>query len=242
MQSSFRQFWMALLDIFFPPVCLFCNTPNADHCCPSCFDSLKLVSEPHCTCCGLPFSSGMNHLCQDCLQGKYHFDWARAAVEYQPQISRLIHAFKYQKDMSGIPLFIKLMNNILPEEILAACDTIIPVPLHKKRLQERGYNQSLLLANNLFKSRKELIDPFCLERHRYTEPQTTQSAASRRKKLRNAFQVTDRKKVLGQNILVIDDVFTTGATVDACARTLKKNGAKTVNVLTFARVILAKKI
>jgi len=115
-------------------------------------------------------------------------------------------------------------------------DLIIPVPLHKKRLRQRGFNQALELARLFFPGEKRRIQPTILLRSRWTTPQTGLDGKHRRRNLAGAFQVRDARRVQGQRILLIDDVLTTGSTVNECARVLRQNGAGNVEVLTLARV------
>ena len=161
---------------------------------------------------------------------------ARALVRYQPPITTIISSFKYHGQTTSLKSFRTIQRQLPGLTKLNQPDLIIPVPLHLKRLQKRGFNQALLLARALYPHQHQLIDFKVLERHRYTEPQTGMSGKIRRRNLKNAFRIKDEEIVKGKRVLLIDDVFTTGTTVNECAKVLKKAGAKEVLVLTMARV------
>jgi ComF family protein len=162
---------------------------------------------------------------------------ARALVRYRPPITTIISNFKYHGQTSSLKSF-QAIHQQIPGLMtaLGPPELIIPVPLHRQRLQERGFNQALLLARTFYPNHHHLINFLVLERHRYTEPQISMSGKMRRKNLKNAFRVTDRKVVEGKRVLLVDDVFTTGSTVNECAKVLKMAGTKEVQVLTLARV------
>lgn len=230
------------MELLFPASCLACGLPakqsNEIMFCQDCLTEFKLISGPLCKCCGRSFdkSTGEDHLCGLCLTNHYHFDMARALLRYHPPITTIISSFKYHGQTTCLKSFeaIKQQHSALIE--LQQPDLIIPVPLHRKRLQQRGFNQALLLARTFYPDQHHLINFRVLERHRYTEPQTSFSGKLRRQNLKNSFRVKDRKTVEGKRVLLIDDVFTTGTTVNECAKVLKKAGSKEVLVLTLARV------
>ena len=232
----------SLMELLFPASCLACGQPpeqgNDVMFCRGCLSEVKLISEPLCTCCGRPFhkATGGDRLCGLCLTGHYHFDLARALVRYQPPITTIISSFKYHGQTTSLKSFQAIQQQLPGLTQLNQPDLIIPVPLHLKRLQQRGFNQALLLARAFYQNQHQLIDFRVLERHRYTEPQTGLSGKVRRKNLKNAFRVKDEEIVKGKRVVLVDDVFTTGTTVNECAKVLKKAGAKEVLVLTMARV------
>lgn len=241
MKTGFRDFLSALKDLFFPPVCLICRTRLACRqdvmFCHSCMDAISLAKEPFCTCCGRVFRNGAggSHLCSDCLAGSYHFSKARSVFRYDDSTARLLHSFKYGGRTTALATFGALKKSLAHLEELNDQDFIVPVPLHRNRLKERGFNQALLLAKVFFPDQKERIHPALMERCRWTVPQTGLKGKERRKNLKNAFKVKDRIRLEGKKILIVDDVFTTGTTVNECARTLKQAGAGDVQALTLAR-------
>ena len=233
----------ALLDLLFPPACISCSShkiPDSQiMLCQTCREELKPISGPLCSCCGIPFTAATNtdHLCGLCLTNHYHFDRARAVLHYNPPLTGIISRFKYHGQRTGLKTFraLQLQNSQLTE--IARPELIIPVPLHRKRLQERGFNQALVLARTFYPEERRLVDFSTMIRQRHTNPQTGLSGKDRRRNLKNAFLVTNEEKVQGKRVVLVDDVFTTGTTVSECARVLKRAGASEVNVLTLARVV-----
>lgn len=234
-----RKLIQAFLDILFPPFCLDCgsrlNHRRPPHFCLSCLGKIRPITKPWCSCCGLPLGSSPDHLCGECLKITFTFSRARSLLHYQEPISTAIHRFKYNGDMSPLRSFQTMAGSSACLEELTQPDLILPVPLHKKRLQERGFNQALIIAKHCFSDHQNQIDPFTLIRHRYTSPQTGQSGKERRVTLKNAFSLKTPEKIKGRKILLIDDVFTTGTTVNECSKTLIAAGASQVEVFTLAR-------
>ncbi len=235
-------FWRALVDFFFPPRCPLCGEiqEGADPYlpCPACVSRIKRISHPLCSRCGKGFATeeGEDHLCSDCIPGKGNFHLARSFALYDGLVAEGISKFKY----GGTTRLAKPLGSLLtsfadPEFSYRSYDRIIPVPLHPRRLRQRGYNQSLLLAREV--SRKYLIplDFTSLARVRPTPPQTRLSGAERRKNIRGAFAVQDPGPLVKTSVLLIDDVFTTGATVEECSKVLLRAGVNRVDVLTLAR-------
>jgi len=160
---------------------------------------------------------------------------ARAVISYKDPAADLIHAFKYRGQTSGFSTFKALWELSAARDDLELFDLILPVPLHLKRLQERGFNQAKLLAEIFFADSKDLIHSDLLLRVENTPHQVNLSGEVRRQNLKNAFAVAKKDKVLAKRVLLVDDVFTTGATVDECARVLRQAGASHIQVVTLAR-------
>lgn len=236
-----RQFFTALLDVILPPACHICNSfiPDAGklHICPACHDRLPLVSSPLCSLCGIPFSgAGDDHHCGACITHPPHFDSARAHFLYEGPIRELIHAFKYSRNTQlRYPLALLALEGT--GEVLAGhhFDLIVPVPLHHSRLRQRGFNQAVLLGRVLARHLSLPMLPDALARTRATEPQIELSAAERRANVKGAFSAKRPDRITGKRILLLDDVMTTGSTMDECARELKKAGAEAVIAVTIAR-------
>lgn len=238
-KEKFTGLVMAGLDLLFPPTCPHCKEMTGHQnrfLCVECFSLLNFIKTPYCTCCGRSFSSGDdNHLCGDCLKSSWNFDKARSIFVYEEIIAGLIHGLKYSGNMTGLATFQHLSRHSPVLDDLTIPDFIVPVPLHIKRLRERGFNQALLLARKIFPGEKEKIKYDLLLRQMDTPTQTGLSGKERRRNLKNAFVVKKTSEIIGKNILIIDDVFTTGATVNACAKVLKTVGCKKVEVMTICR-------
>lgn len=234
--------WHALVDFFLPPRCPFCggdvNDGSSGGVCSSCFNRIRKIAHPHCLRCGIGFTSeaGEDHLCSDCLAGTGYFAKARALAHYEGILPEIISRYKYRGDSR----LARSLGDLLasyedPDFSFQDYRLVVPVPLHPLRLRRRGFNQSLLLARRISRRYSLPLDFTSLRRIRATAPQTELSAAERRKNIRGAFAVSRRHTLAEKDILLIDDVFTTGSTVEECAKVLLKAGANRVDVLTLAR-------
>jgi len=244
MRKIFRsELWLSFLDSIFPGHCLACGTGLKGRqeisYCGICLQSVRLIQEPFCTLCGKPFekANGINHFCGSCLRKGWHFKQARAVVSYQPPITEAVKVFKYRGKMHGLATFTALSQHFFQQHPQEEPDLIIPVPLHIRRLRQRGFNQALILSQKIFSAYRGKINPHILERRHWNKPQTGLQGAERHRNVKNAFMVRRPENIYNKKILLVDDVFTTGATVNECARVLLKNKAATVSVFTFARVI-----
>lgn len=190
--------------------------------------------------------TGDDHVCGACLARPTHFRRARAAGSYNGSLLTLTHRLKYRGDSYlAKPLGRLLFQTYCDHFGPAVHDTIAPVPLHRRRMRQRGYNQAYLLIKNWHRlaranSRLQpafILAPVLLKRCRATPPQTGQNRRHRLANIKNAFTVPRPQSVAGKRVLLVDDVFTTGATVNECARVLLKSGAARVDVLTLARAM-----
>jgi ComF family protein len=197
---------------------------------------INFIKTPYCLCCGIPFSAGENHLCGVCLKKNWHFTRARSVVVYNETAAKAILGLKFGGRKAALRTFCKFQEQCTPCGDLITPDSIIAVPLHENRLRRRGFNQSLLLAVAFYPNDKKKIRKTILQRRRDTVPQTGLDGVSRRKNMKDAFLVRGKKDIYGKKIVLVDDVFTTGTTVNECARVLKQAGAERVDVLTLARV------
>ncbi|MCP4368379.1 MAG: ComF family protein [Deltaproteobacteria bacterium] len=189
---------------------------------------------------------GEDHLCEDCIRKPKNYEIARAPGIYDRTLKKAIHCFKYGgKIQMARPFGMILFAAFIRFWDIKNIDLIIPVPLHLRRLRDRGFNQAVLLVKNWKQLAVKLsidisdisVERNVLVRSRWTEPQTGLGRKKRMKNIKNAFKVSDRSGIAGKKILLVDDVFTTGATANECAKTLISNGAKRVDVLTLARAI-----
>jgi len=230
------------LELVYPSRCLACRGPvsmgSMPLFCPGCLEQIELLKGPLCPGCGRQFSkaAGGPHFCGLCLSGHYHFNRARAVAIYAEPFSTVLHRFKYHGETCGLTSFKTLLDSLPDSPCPGMPDLILPVPLHPAKLRQRGYNQAALLARAFFPRHRKILKTGLLVRTRTTEPQTSLSGRARRQNLKKAFGVKDSALVEGRRIVLVDDVFTTGTTVNECARILKKAGADEVSVLTLARV------
>jgi ComF family protein len=218
------------LDLFFPPWCIGCGR-EGKYICDSCLQNLPLISPPICVTCGRPLT--IDGTCPGCIEGKVDIDGIRAPFLFDGVIRKAIHEFKYRnlKDISTS--LAKFLHDFLLDSPLPV-DVLVPVPIHRKRLRERGYNQSSLIARELSRMCGMPIIENCLIRKVNTPPQVrTTSAIERRKNISNAFACINNR-LEGKKILLIDDVSTSGATLNTCAGVLKAAGAVSVWGLTIA--------
>jgi ComF family protein len=228
--TSLRRIGTSLVDLLFPLRCLGCDREGS-LLCPSCADALPRIRQPICQRCGVSVQAGM--LCPACLSQPMSIDGIRSVLLYGGIARQAIHELKYrQLKAVAVPLG-KLLADFLRTYPLPA-DVLVPVPLHPKRLRERGYNQAALLARELGRLAGLPVEEGWLLRQRDTLTQATAaSAAQRRSNVRDAFSCS--RELDGERVLLIDDVSTTGATLDACASALKASGAGSVWGLTVAR-------
>ena len=236
----------ALLAVLYPLRCPSCAAivEEEESFCPRCLPYIQPITSPLCSCCGIPFvtDEGPDHLCGSCLGDPPPFRQARAWAHYHygtanPQpVSEAIHKFKYNRDLSvGKTLALLAATSFpLADE---QYDVIIPVPLHLARLRWRGFNQALLLSRAIGTAHDVTVDPFLLERVRPTVPQTQLTGKERRTNVKGAFTVPATDRLHDKQVLLVDDVYTSGATITECAWVLTRAGAQVVDVFTLARTV-----
>lgn len=234
----------AFLDLIYPRYCLICytslNNTNKKALCSECESKIEFINQnTTCPKCGVDLGPYVqpDTLCQECHYHPPRFTKAIAVARYEGIMRELIHKFKYAKEKI---LLDELANLLIKKWLetnssLPLIDLIIPAPLYYKKLKERGFNQSELLAERLHKASGIPFEINNLIKIQPTPDQAGLDSVNRRKNLIDAFEVTRPQSIKDKNILLIDDVLTTGATASEIARTLKKNGAKGVYVLVLAR-------
>ena len=216
--------------------------------CPDCLAELTPVESPLCTCCGIPFKSrqGQDHYCGACIAAGKNFGIARAPLVYDRITTEVIHCFKYRgKIQLARPLSELLLLAFLIFWDRDGIDVILPVPLHPNRIRMRGFNQAYLLILNWpglaarysYDLSHIRIERNVLVRTVPTAPQSALDRTQRARNIKNAFDLDRQEVIAGKRILLIDDVYTTGATVNECGRLLLKRGAQKVDVLTLARAV-----
>ncbi len=230
-----------LLAVVFPSRCPACGTPvshpSRGPLCEACWDTLPTHRTPLCPC-GMPLSPRAPGQCGRCRRGLSPFEAGVSLGPYDGVLRTLVHELKYRgKRRVASRLAAALLDRPDVLRVLGDNAVLVAVPLHPRRMRERGYNQSELLAQELGKrTRLVVASPRVLVRRKDTMPQTGLSAATRRANVSGAFAVRRRAGIAGRVVVLVDDVFTTGATARACARVLREAGATSVRVLTLAHV------
>jgi ComF family protein len=235
-----------LADIALPPLCLACGKGIEAHgaLCGDCWRTVEFIERPFCPVTGIPFPFDPNAQGSEdivsaaALASPPPYARARAVMRYGDTAARIVLRFKYADRMEAAPAFARWMARA-GAELLADADVIAPVPLHRSRLFSRRFNQSAELARHVAVLSGVRFAPGLLERVRATRPQVGLSGDARRRNVAGAFRLGGRARALaeGRIVVIVDDVVTTGATVDACARALKAAGALEVRVLALARVV-----
>jgi len=247
--ASLRRATGRLLDLVLPPRCVGCGQglaapafvggAEAGALCAGCWSAIAFLAPPFCRRCGYPFEVelGPDELCPACRTAPPVFDRARAVFRYDAGSRALLLSFKHADRTDLAPAFGRWLARA-GAELLAEADLVTPVPLHWTRLFARRYNQAGLLAQAAARQAGRPFRPDLLIRRRKTAPQSAGRAA-RARNVAGAFQVPPPRRPLveGQRVLLVDDVQTTGATLEACARALKAAGASGVDVLTLAMVV-----
>ncbi len=229
-----------LLDALFPPRCAACGVFGRELFCKKCATTVFKLSPPYCQICAEPFDPLAYHdpLCRSCREAKINFDCARAAWSYAGAPRGAIHRLKYAGKSALAPRLAPVLSHTVQDDATLRTlrfDCIVPVPLHARRERKRGFNQSELLAQSLG---QELQMPFAhaLQRTRATPPQVGLNLKERQSNVRGAFALSPQFQLPPDAyILLVDDVFTTGATLRECATVLKRAGAKNVCAVTLAR-------
>ncbi len=239
--GAWRHAARLALDIALPTLCVACREPvDGEGVCAECWAKLSFIAKPYCPRLGIPFvyDPGPELLSMEAIANPPAYQRARAAVRYDDVARTLVHALKYQDRTDLAPAMGRWMARA-GQELLEEADALIPVPLHWRRAWGRRYNQSGALARVIARHSGVKVPSEVLRRVRQTEQQIGLSRSQRASNVQGAFKVADsrRSEIQGRRLVLVDDVLTTGATVDACARALLRARAASVDVLVFARVV-----
>jgi len=229
-------------DLALPAQCLACDRPVAAHgsLCAACWSKLRLIEKPYCARLGIPFAYdlGPGALSAEAIADPPPFDRCRAVAAFDDVARQLVHGLKYRDRLELAGWMAGWMSRA-GADLVSAADVIVPVPLHTRRLWWRRFNQSALLARAVARAAGKPLVTGALKRIRATAQQVGLTADQRDRNVRGAFRVTaaDKAQMAGRRVLLVDDVYTTGATVKAATRALLRAGAVGVDVLVFARVV-----
>jgi len=244
-KDKFWPFWLRaarLVElIFFPSFCRLCqrllDKPKERVVCQECYDSIRLPSAAYCWRCGRFFAVvGEPYLCLQCQVQLPPFSLHRSCARYEGVMKELILLYKYAKlKVVGQRLANLALGFVREEEFWAGLEVVVPVPLHPKKQRERGFNQSLEIARVVGRARGLEVEDKALIKIRNNPPQASLEAEDRRANVKGAYQVRKTEKIKGKVVLLVDDVFTTGSTIEECSRVLKQAGAQEVRALTLAQ-------
>ncbi len=223
------------LDLLFPRFCYSCQVKlpySKDVLCDVCLEKLDFL-EKICPLCGEIID---NKECTKCDSNHFHFDLARSIYHFDPLIQKIIHEFKYNEMTSIAKLIADLSAKYLSKYTpFPEIDFMVPIPLHRVKKRMRGFNQAELITKYLAVLTNNSHAPKLITRNRFTTTQTLLNRKERKQNVAGAFRINKRYDIQNKTILIVDDVFTTGATVNTISKLLKQNGASKVYVLTFAR-------
>jgi ComF family protein len=241
--SAIRAAFDLVAGVALPQLCAACREPvEGAGLCAKCWSRLSFIAPPYCERLGIPFAfeAGSGLVSIEAIANPPAYGRARAAVRYDEIARTLVHALKYGDRLDLAPIMGRWMANA-GRPLLAETDALVPVPLHWRRQWARRFNQSALLAEIIAKASSRTVVHGALKRVRATPQQVGLDKSARAQNMQGAFRVTAEGKaaVTGRKLVLVDDVLTSGATIDACARTLLRGGATSVDVLVFARVVAA---
>jgi competence protein ComFC len=241
--STFSTYRKSIIDILFPLQCVQCKkkldyeSAVSGFVCPACWETIEIIRKPYCLRCGHPAGDGFSDRCEHCKRfKKVYFSLARGVAKYKDPLRKVIHYWKYEyyqvMETSLSPL---LQNYLSTHTEFDEMELIIPVPLHWLKYWRREFNQAEKLAIAASQRLRLPINTDLLYRARYNSPQMKLSPEQRYRNVFDLFAVRSPEEIKNKRILLLDDVMTTGATVNACAQVLMESGAQEVRVLVLAR-------
>ncbi|MDO5293288.1 MAG: ComF family protein [bacterium] len=228
-----------IIGLIYPQRCPICEKivlPKGAFICSECYDKLQWVNAPYCMKCGKPIASNYKEYCYDCENKNFHYEYGYGMWIYDENLRRSIVGFKYKNRREYADFYIQQLVLHYREKInRMQVDVIAPVPVHKKRYRQRGYNQAAILAEGLGRELGYPVEDELLVRCKYTAPQKTLNDKERFLNLEKAFKV-NRKKIseyVGKKVLLVDDIYTTGSTIEACTNVLLQAGAAKVYYISL---------
>jgi ComF family protein len=240
--KSFKRWLDTGLGFVYPEICQVCAGEHATAAegfvCVQCWQKVRFIKAPFCKRCGLPYDGDIHTAfeCGNCREVELHFSAARSAVLAGELMLGIIHRYKYQRALWFEPFLADLLvREAVPELARGKWDMIVPVPLHPAKRREREFNQAERLGEHLSRATGIPMNMGLLERVKPTQTQTQLGRKERAENVRKAFKMRVGRKLDGESVVLLDDVFTTGATTSACARVLRSAGAEDVCVWTVAR-------
>jgi len=227
-----NSLWEKFIDLIYPVRCPFCAeivVPKGERICASCKRSLPYINEPRCLKCSKPIENEQKEYCSDCSRKSYHYDRGYAVWIYNETMRRSIADFKYRSRKENAIFYANEVIRLYGDEIIALDpDAIVPVPIHRSKYIERGYNQAEILAKLIGKELNMPVLPGLLLRNKKTLPQKQLSDKERLKNLSEAFcynaKAASKHNKPIKRVLLVDDIYTTGSTIEACTNVLKSNG------------------
>ena len=240
--TELNYYWRSLIRILYPAVCVLCQIPlvlEETYLCESCIPKIESLKAPTCLKCArpLPPYGNQRSVCSPCRSERPYYDRGFALVPYQESVKNIFHQIKFQKKLWLLNIFLKPIRHVQSSIEIGNYEVIVPVPLDSKRERERGFNQALIIAQMLNRSNQKHIPPICnvIQKRKKTLPQSQLRRQERLSNLEDAFCLKKRDRIRGKRVLLVDDIFTTGSTINECAKILKENGAEQVHFFTIAR-------
>lgn len=225
------------LDLLYPPRCCVCRRWESPPFCETCLKSIEYIQQPFCPRCGEP---GSNEICRACAEGGRGFERARAIATYTSSLGIAVRALKFRGALGLVRPLSAIIARFLDTSIgaeVSRVDMVMPVPIHRSRQRTLGFNHAQLLAEPVTTKLQVPLSETLLLRRKRTRPQRNLSFEERFQNVADAFEVTDPSNVAGRVVLVVDDIMTTGATLSACAATLREAGARSVFALAVVRQV-----
>ena len=239
-RKEIKQYFISLIRLIYPSYCIFCDNAlrlNECYSCHACISKFPALNSNVCRKCGMelaPYAPPQSR-CASCRDIKTYYDHGVSFFRYENEIKTLLQHVKFSKKSWYLKILKTALSNAKLPMPLSEYDCIVPVPLEKNRLRDREFNQSEIIAKMIVQTKEKKSVKSILQKTKSTPPQSSLHRNERFYNLDKAFRVKNRADILGKKILVVDDVVTTGATINECARSLKEMGAKQVDFFSLAR-------